>query len=205
MNIYSMSQVEDVREYCKKYLSRERYQHLERVHQTMRQINAHNGLGICEEQLALAGFGHDIARELPGEVSSLLLEQAGIALEPWEREFKLFCHTKAGILILRKCFDIDDAEVFQAVEHHTLGNAGLGPLAKLLYAADFLEPGRPFLAENERENYMAMTLDRIAYEVCRRTAEFLCRNNKPLLPPTQAMIRELERELDIETSQRFFS
>ena len=142
--------VNEVKEYCQRYLSDDRYRHVERVYQTMIEINALHGLGIEAEQLALAGFGHDIARELPGEVSALLLEQSDIELESWEQEFKLFCHNKSGTLILQKCFRIYNDEVLQAVEHHTLGNAGLGRLGKLLYVADFLEPNRPFLKENER-------------------------------------------------------
>ncbi|WGK68835.1 bis(5'-nucleosyl)-tetraphosphatase (symmetrical) YqeK [Candidatus Haliotispira prima] len=196
-------QIQAVQEYCQRYLSKERYEHLVRVWETMREVKQRHGLSVSEEKLALAGFGHDIARELPGEVSALLLQQSGVELEPWEREFKLFCHTKAGILILRECFGVDDEEVFQAVAHHTLGNSGLCQLARLLYIADFLEPKRPFLTDEERENYMAMEFDRTVYEVCRRTAEFLRDSSKPILPPTLAMIRELEQHLGIGPGQCF--
>lgn len=42
---------------------------------------------------------------------------------------------------------ITDEEVLQAVAWHTVGHAEWGQLGQALYAADFLEPGRPFLAE----------------------------------------------------------
>ncbi|HET9065942.1 MAG TPA: HD domain-containing protein [Gemmatimonadales bacterium] len=42
---------------------------------------------------------------------------------------------------------ITDEEVLQAVAWHTVGHAQWGPLGQALYAADFLEPGRPFLGD----------------------------------------------------------
>lgn len=38
--------------------------------------------------------------------------------------------------------DFSDDEVLTAVRFHTIGREGLGPLAKALITADFLEPGR---------------------------------------------------------------
>ena len=203
MNNEQSKQAKAVRDFCKHYLSEDRYRHLERVFQTMIELNKRKSLGISDDQMALAGFGHDIARELPGEISALLLEQAGMELEPWEHEFKLFCHSRASIVILRQCFGVEDAEVFQAMKCHTLGDAGLCTLAKLLYVADFLEPKRHFLQPEERQKCMDAELNSMVYEVCRRTSKFLQDNDKPILPPTRAMIKELEQELAISSEQRF--
>ncbi len=203
MDSISDNTVESVQKYCKKYLSKERYQHLERVSRTMCEINSLKGLGICEKRLKLAGFGHDIARELPGEVSALLLLQSGMELRPWEQECKLLCHNRAGVLILHQCFGVEDEQVFQAVEHHTLGSPGMCPLAGLLYIADFLEPKRPFLGEHEREKYLALEFDRIVYAVCLCSSRFLQSSSKLILPPTLALLKELEQQLAIAPEQRF--
>ncbi len=39
---------------------------------------------------------------------------------------------------------LEDGELLAAVSFHTVGNARLGRLGRALYAADFLEPGRPY-------------------------------------------------------------
>ena len=182
-----------VRGYCQSHLSEARYAHVVRVYETMQQLQQNYGLGLAEQKLALAGFGHDIARELPAEVLVLLLRLAGLELRPWEREVPVFCHTRAGVLLLKNVFGIDDAEVFEAVEHHTLGAPKMGVLAKLLYLADFLEPKRPFLQDAERKAYIDMELDRCVYEVCRSSVAFLRRSQKPVFPPTLAMLKELEQ------------
>ena len=182
-----------VRQYCQSHLSEARYAHVVRVYETMRQLQQNYGLDLEDHKLVLAGFGHDIARELPSEILVLLLRLAGWELTPWEREFPLFCHTRAGVLLLKNCFGVDDKEVFEAVEHHTLGAPKMGVLAKLLYLADFLEPKRPFLEDAERKAYMDMEFERCVYEVCRSNVAFLRRSQKPVFPPTLAMLEELQQ------------
>lgn len=194
-------QIDAVRSYCQKNLSVERYKHVTRVVETMQELNQCKHLALANEQILLAGYGHDIARELPGEVSELLARRLDRKLETWELEFKLFCHNKAGIYILQEYFGIKDQEVFQAIEHHTLGASGLGTLAKVLYTADFLEPKRPYLKPSEREAYFAMDFETIVYEVCLRTTRFLQSNAQPILPPTLNMLREGEAILGISIDE----
>ena len=189
----AMSEVSEVvRRYCRSHLSEARYAHVVRVYETMQKLTRHYGLELEERKLALVGFGHDIARELPSEVLVLLLRLAGLELRPWETEYPVFCHTRAGVLLLKNSFGIDDAEVFEAVEHHTLGAPKMGVLARLLYLADFLEPKRPFLQDAERKAYMDMEFERCVYEVCRSSVEFLRRSQKSVFPPTLAMLKEFE-------------
>ncbi len=196
-------QVIAVQEYCAKNLSLVRYQHLERVHATMQHINTLHNLNIDEEPLALASFGHDIARELPEPILALLLQQSGIPLEPWEEQYKLLCHTRIGSLLLQKFFGIINKEVLQAIECHTLGSKGLSLLAKLLYISDFLEPQRPYLMHGERENYLSMEFDLAVYTVCYQRACFNRDRGKPVFPPTLAMLEEYEQQLAIPPSQHF--
>ncbi len=42
---------------------------------------------------------------------------------------------------------VEDAEILEAITFHTVGNPRLAEISDYLYMADFLEPGRRFLAE----------------------------------------------------------
>ena len=79
-----------------------------------------------------------------------------------------------------------DRAVLDAVRYHSVGHAGWEMPGRVLYSADYLEPGRPFDRERRSELadrfpddpagvLAAVTADRIAYTV---------RSGWPLLQPT---------------------
>lgn len=184
--------VENLRDYCRSHLSPARYEHLERVYQSALEIVRTHGLGLPAEDLEIMALGHDIARELPGPVSWVIVELDGIELTPWEREFPLFCHSRAGAVLVRKLFGVEKPEILEAIYRHTLGGPGLSDHAKVLYAADFLDPRRPFLSDREFRRLMALPLDRMVYEITLQIVDFLREKQKPVLPPTEQMLAELK-------------
>jgi len=76
----------------------------------------------------------------------------------------------AGLLYLE--YSCHDAEILEAVALHTLGRAGMGNLACIVYAADKLEPGRSHVEADFRAHclelapgdlFMAVLGDTIAW------------------------------------------
>lgn len=129
-----------------------------------------------------AGWLHDALRDAPAE------ELARWAPEADER--RAFRHGPAAAA--RAATEGEaDAEVLGAVRWHTVGWARWGDTGKALYAADFLEPGRPFdqaeraaLAErypHEREAVLA--------EVITRRIEFHARKGREPRPETLELLR----------------
>jgi len=47
-----------------------------------------------------------------------------------------------GAEVLRRDWGIDDEEILDAVRDHVTGSTHMGPIAKVLFVADKLEPGR---------------------------------------------------------------
>jgi len=92
-----------------------------------------------------AGWLHDALRDAD--------ETTLRALVPGSTDPLPFLHGPAAAARAAE-LDESDAEVLSAVRWHTIGHAAWGATGRALYAADFLEPGRPF-AQEERASLAA--------------------------------------------------
>ncbi len=59
-----------------------------------------------------------------------------------ERENPVLVHGKLGAFLARTRYHIDNGEILSAICHHTVGRPNMGLLEKIVYVADFMEPGR---------------------------------------------------------------
>ena len=99
---------------------------------------------VAGEAAELVGLLHDYAREEPA--AELLAEAARLEIPvgPVEarRPVGLLHAPVGGAQLLER--GLVDAELAGAIALHTVGGAGMTPLEKCLYLADFCEPGRGF-------------------------------------------------------------
>lgn len=140
--------------------------------------------GLSEEDRGrwrAAGYLHDALRDaaprsLEPLVSGDLADLPGSLL-----------HGPAVATRLRR-EGVDDEELLGAVAFHTIGDAGMGPLGRALYAADFLEPGRTYRVEGREElcARAAADLDAVTLEVARLRIAHLLRKGLRLHPRTVA-------------------
>lgn len=81
-----------------------------------------------------------------------------------------------------------DRGVLHAVRYHTIGYAGWDDVGRMLYLADFLEPGRDFDPNGRRALAARVPTERDAVlrEVARRRIEWVLRSGWPLPPETVA-------------------
>jgi HD superfamily phosphohydrolase YqeK len=81
-----------------------------------------------------------------------------------------------------------DRGVLDAVRYHTIGYAGWDDVGRMLYLADFLEPGREFDSDGRQALAQRVPSERDAVlrEVARRRIEWVLRSAWPLPPETVA-------------------
>ena len=99
-------------------------------------------LGSSPHDAYVAGLLHDCAKYFTSEESVWLCEQEGIGLSDVERENPVLVHGKMGAFLARTRYHIDNGEILSAICHHTVGRPNMGLLEKIVYVADFMEPGR---------------------------------------------------------------
>jgi nicotinate-nucleotide adenylyltransferase len=82
-------------------------------------------------------------------------------------------HAPAAAAILRDRFGIRNEDILEAVRFHTTGSAAMGPLAKVVFIADKIEPSRESVSRNLRELTGFSDLDSLFTAVLDETVAFL--------------------------------
>ncbi len=125
--------------------------------------------GIDKEKAAIAGLLHDCAKNIEADESLRLCEEFQIDIIDVERLQPKLLHGKVGAVLATKEYGVDDEEILDAIRHHTLGRENMTTMDKIVFIADYVEPGRNFegieelreLAFTDLDKTMVISLDNI--------------------------------------------
>ncbi|PHK49715.1 bis(5'-nucleosyl)-tetraphosphatase (symmetrical) YqeK [Staphylococcus edaphicus] len=84
-------------------------------------------------------------------------------------------HGPVAAVIMKDKYGINDDEVLLAIKNHTTGRAQMTKTEKLVFIADYIEPGRqtPGVEEIRDLAYNQGSLDKTIYEISKRTVLYL--------------------------------
>lgn len=162
-------------------MSRKRLQHVLGVEQTARALALTHGYD--PERAGLAALLHDYAKELPdqGFLDLIAEHQLDPDLKVWGNNV---WHGLVGIYQIQKDLGITDPELLRAIEVHTVGSAEMSLLDKIVYMADYIEPGRDFPGvEIARELANSDLNQAVAYATA-RTVSHLANQGVAIYPQT---------------------
>lgn len=131
---------EEIQEKLKKALDEPRYEHTIGVMYTAGCLAMAHGFDI--QTAMLAGLLHDCAKCMTHEERLTLCEKYHVEVSDSELENKALLHAKAGAILAKIEYDIEDEEILQAIAVHTTGEQEMSTLDKIIYIADYIEPGR---------------------------------------------------------------
>lgn len=165
-------------------LDKERYEHTLGVMYTAASMAMCHGADV--EQALLAGLLHDCAKCIPGENKIKMCEKYHLNVSEVERENPSLLHAKLGAFLAAKKYHIEDKEIINAIASHTTGHPHMTLLEKIIYIADYIEPGRPELAYMEEVRHLAFrNIDECLYRILEDSLEYLNRLSKPIDPMTE--------------------
>lgn len=98
--------------------------------------------GANIEKARLAGLLHDVAKQRMPLDFLKLCEQYQISVKEIEKKNPSLLHAKVGAALAKEQFQIQDAEILQAIVFHTTGRPNMSLLEKIIFLADFIEPNR---------------------------------------------------------------
>ena len=101
-----------------------------------------NNFHIDQERVEVAALLHDIARANASEVLLGLAREFNLAVSPLEERLPVLLHGPVGAEMARRDLQVQDEEVLEAIRCHTIGRAGMGPVARVVYLADKLDPSK---------------------------------------------------------------
>jgi nicotinate-nucleotide adenylyltransferase len=125
----------------------------------------------------LAGILHDCAKNLENTELLNLCKENKIPVTESEMESPYLLHGKVGAYIANTKYGITDEEVLSAVIWHTTGKENMTDLEKIVFSADYIEPGRNKQPNLETLRKIAKTdLDLLVYSILKDTLEYLKRS-----------------------------
>lgn len=119
-------------------LKEKRKAHSISVANLAREIAKSNGMD--ENQAYLAGIFHDIAKEMPLEEAKKWMEKTA---PEYMSEPTPVWHAYVGAAVTKEIYRIEDEDIYDAIFNHTI-NRSHKPLAKIIFAADKLDPLRGY-------------------------------------------------------------
>lgn len=158
-----------------------RFQHCVRVSETAKKLARLNN--YSENKAALAGFVHDYAKQVPVEEYRKVIKNENFDqdLLNWNRAI---WHGIVGTYFIKKDLKITDPEILQAVRRHTTADIEMTTLDKIVFMADFIEPGRDFPGVDEARKITYNDLDEgVGYQLA-HTLEFLIEQRNKIYPRT---------------------
>lgn len=142
--------------------------------------------GVDMRRAETAGILHDCAKCIDVSRMEQLCEKAGYALSPMERGNGALLHSKAGCILARDKYGIEDPEILNAIACHTTGKPAMTQLEKIIFIADYIEPGRESAPHLDEIRAAAFEdLDKALRMILKDTLEYLHEGEKPIDEMTQ--------------------
>ncbi|MDA3852136.1 MAG: bis(5'-nucleosyl)-tetraphosphatase (symmetrical) YqeK [Spirochaetaceae bacterium] len=175
----------------KKYLKFQRKNHVKRVAKLASQIAITHGMD--PQKAEIAGLAHDMARNWPKQKVLRYIESCNFPLSKEEGDNPYMLHGLAAALILRNQLGCKDEKIFEALRYHTTGRAYMSKLAKLLFIADYIEPGRSYISGKWRKKLLNKSLDTMLEKVTKRMIKHQAEKRKATHPWTEELYKEIMR------------
>lgn len=165
----------------KSELTEHRYQHTLGVMETAIQLAGK--YGASPEQAELAAIFHDYAKfREKGEMKRIITEQK-MPEQLLSYNSELW-HAPVGAYLAEREAGITDRDVLDAIRYHTSGRPDMKLLEKIIYLADYIEPGRHFPGVDEVRDLAEKDLDLALIQAMKNTIQFLIKKNQPVYPDT---------------------
>ncbi len=168
-----MADFKKLRKKMEKELHAKRYEHTLSVAYTAASLAmVHN---VDTDSAMTAGLLHDCAKCLPTDKLISLCRKNDLPVSEVELQNPAaLLHAKAGSFLARKKYGVTDDDILNAIKYHTTGRPEMSKLEKILYIADYIEPGRKHAANLLQIRKMAYKdLDQTLFKILEDTLSYL--------------------------------
>lgn len=151
--------------------------------------------GISEAEASTAALLHDCAKNLSEEELLQICEKEHVDLDP-NSAYPQLLHAFAAPYTAQQRFgNVFSPEILNAIRYHTTGRAEMTLLDKIIFSADYTEPGRkPFPGLEEARELLSKDLDQGTLYILKNTVEYLHRQNLTVHPYTMEALQNLSNQ-----------
>lgn len=180
-NEYTAYSRENLMQKIQMRMSEQRFKHVLGVEETA--VALAKKYGASPEKASIAALTHDYAKERPDEEFKMVIVRDGFDPELLNYNNAIW-HGLVGASFVERELGITDAEILHAIRVHTTGAAKMSLLDKIIYVADYIEPGRDFPGVQDARAITWADLDEaVAFET-KHTLAHLLAQEQQIYPKT---------------------
>ncbi|MBQ8987649.1 MAG: bis(5'-nucleosyl)-tetraphosphatase (symmetrical) YqeK [Lachnospiraceae bacterium] len=142
--------------------------------------------GADLDKAETAGLLHDCAKCMSLGKMLKVCDKAGTDLSEFEKNSVSLLHSKAGAVLAESRYGVRDEDTLNAIRFHTTGRPGMSLLEKIVFVADYIEPGRdsaPNLPQVRKLAYES--IDDCVLQILKDTLRYLATTGSAVDPMTQ--------------------
>lgn len=174
-------------------LTKGRYEHSLRVAETAIDLAAR--YQAPKEKVELAALLHDYAKNHAIDELKHWIEFSDLPKDLLDYHSELW-HGPVGALILEREYGVTDTDILSAIGCHTTGKVHMSTIDKIIFVADYIEPGRDFPGLEEVRDVAASELDKAAWLVSRNTIQYLMGKGSTIYPDSFYAYNDLTQKLN---------
>ncbi len=182
----------------KQELSAKRFDHSVGVWHTAVELSERFGADV--HKAAVAGLLHDCAREMSNNNLLKITGDFDIVVGSIEKICPVLLHAAVSAHIAAVEYGVRDEEIHKAIMLHTTGSANMSKLAKIIFLADFIEPGRAYPGIDKLRKLAREDLDKAVLAAFDHTISYLLKEKMVIHPASidgrnELLISLSEKEL----------
>ncbi|UOY94073.1 bis(5'-nucleosyl)-tetraphosphatase (symmetrical) YqeK [Ectobacillus sp. JY-23] len=168
-------------EIVRKQLHDKRYVHTIGVMETAIQLARR--FGADEKKAELAAIFHDYAKCRPIREMQEIIGRESMPKDLLDYNKELW-HAPVGAYLVQEEVGIYDKDILQAIAYHTSGHTEMTLLDKVVWVADYIEPGRQFPGVEQVRELAEQDLDAALLQALKNTITYLLQKNQRVYPLT---------------------
>lgn len=185
-------EIEKISKKLMKELDEDRYRHTQGVMYTSAALAMRYGADL--KKALLAGLLHDCAKCIPNNEKIDICRKHDILVSQVELDNPGLLHAKAGMVLAEEEYQITDPDILHSIKVHTTGEPGMNMLDKIIFVADYIEPGRNEAPRLEYLRKIAFhDIDMTVAEILHDTIHYLNSKSGAIDPATQITYNYYER------------
>lgn len=170
---------EEILKKVQEILPEKRYEHTLRVVDTA--VELAKKYDVDEEKAKIAAVLHDVCKPMDEVVMKKYVIKYNLDLKLLDYPTEVL-HGPVASVFIEKEFDVLDEEIKLAIATHTFGKSNMSRLAKIIFIADYIEPGRKHPHLKEVTEVAEYDLDEAVRLAAKYTLLYLIENDERIYP-----------------------
>jgi len=171
-----------------------RFEHTERVVKEATKLVERYGGEL--QKIRLAAILHDYAKYRSSlEMRETVMKDKNLPLDLLDYGDELL-HSFVGANYIKQELEVDDEIILSAIRYHTTGRAGMTIEEKIVFLADYIEPGRTFPEAATTRVLAEKDLDLACLESLKNTIRYLSKKSIAIYPNTFEAYNDLVMKLN---------